>query len=91
MINYILFSIFIFLQVLDFWTTYLCITSGKGHEANPLIAPLIDKYGVVAPLVGYKLFAIIIGFFVMQSVVVIVILNLVYSYVVFQNYQIWRK
>ena len=91
MINYILFALFIILQIGDFYTTYLCITSGKGHEANPLIAPLINKYGIVAPLVGYKLLAIIIGFFVMQSVVGIVILNLVYSYVVFQNYQIWRK
>jgi hypothetical protein len=42
--------IVIVLQVLDILTTYLCLTKGKGYEANKLLAKLFDKVGLLPGL-----------------------------------------
>ena len=42
------------LQAFDFITTYLCLTRGKGHEANPVMASIFAKMGVLPGLVIVK-------------------------------------
>ncbi|OGB26186.1 MAG: hypothetical protein A3I66_00605 [Burkholderiales bacterium RIFCSPLOWO2_02_FULL_57_36] len=42
------------LQVGDIVTTYMCITSGKGAEANPVLRRLFDAIGLVPGMVLVK-------------------------------------
>ena len=51
--NYALYAV-IALQVLDILTTYLCLTSGKGYEANKLLAKVFDKIGLLPGLLLTK-------------------------------------
>jgi hypothetical protein len=94
--TYILFAIFILLQFLDFWTTYHVIKSDKGHEGNPIMAWLFSKVGVIKGFVIAKLMAIgAVSFIVYTtpvnaSIFVLCIFNLLYAYVVYQNYRILK-
>jgi len=90
MINLILFVLFIILQFLDFWTTYHVIKSGKGHEANPVVAFAITKIGLIPALTIYKLFAIAIGWIIKDVWFVMLALDIAYGYVVYQNYKILK-
>ena len=90
MINYILFAIFALLQCGDFLTTYQCLKSGKGHEANPVVAFAITKIGLVPALAIYKLFAIAIGWIIKDVWFVMLALDIAYGYVVYQNYKILK-
>jgi len=89
--NNALLVLFILLQIGDFATTYLAIQSGKGHEANPLIASLFDKIGVIPTLSIYKIIGIACGIYLMNYWIVLLVLNLIFIYVVYQNYQIYKK
>lgn len=42
------------LQVGDIVTTYMCITSGRGAEANPVLKHLFDAIGLVPGLLLVK-------------------------------------
>ena len=88
--NYILFAIFIILQVLDFWTTYKCLTMNKGHEGNPIVAFGISKIGLIPALAIYKSLAVIVGWFVKDVLLAIIIIDIVYAYVIYQNYRIMK-
>jgi Domain of unknown function (DUF5658) len=90
MINYILFSLFIILQFLDFWTTYNVIKSGKGHEANLVMAWLFDKIGIIGGFALAKSLAIIAMWFIKDVLFVIAILNIVYIYIIYSNYKIMK-
>jgi len=90
MINNILFAIFFILQGLDFWTTYKCLTINKGHEGNPIVAFGISKIGLIPALAIYKLLAVVIGWFVKDVLLAIIIIDIVYAYVIYQNYRIMK-
>ena len=95
-INYILFAVFVALQCGDAWTTINVIKSGKGHEANPIMAWLFDKIGMYLGFVVAKSATILaIGFIVyiapeLAATLALVVFNLLYGYVVYQNYRILK-
>ena len=96
MLNYILFAVFVALQFGDAWTTINVIKSGKGHEANPIMAWLFDKIGMYLGFVIAKSATILaVGFIVYTAIELaatfaLVVFNLVYGYVVYQNYKILK-
>jgi len=90
MINYILFAIFVILQCGDFWTTYQCLKSDKGHEGNPIVAFGISKIGLIPALAIYKSLAVVIGWFVKDVLIAIAILDVVYTYIIYSNYKIMK-
>ena len=89
--NLILFTIFVILQLLDFWTTYNVIQSGKGHEGNAVIAKLIDKLGIIGGFIFAKTCAIIAMWFIKDVLLAIILINVLYVYVVYQNYKLLKK
>jgi len=96
MINYILFALFVALQCGDAWTTINVINSGKGHEANPIMAWLFDKIGMYLGFIVAKSATILaVGFIVytaleLAATFALVVFNLLYAYVVYQNYKILK-
>ena len=88
--NYILFAIFVILQVLDFWTTYKCLTMNKGHEANPVVAFAITKIGLVPALAIYKLFAIAIGWVIKDVWFVMLALDIAYAKIIWNNFKVLK-
>ena len=97
MINYILFAVFIALQCGDAWTTINVIKSGKGHEGNPIMAWLFAKIGMYTGFVVAKSATILaVGFIVytapeLAATFALVVFNLLYGYVVYQNYRILKS
>jgi hypothetical protein len=87
----ILLVTFILLQLGDGVSTYLCIKSGKGNEANKIVAFGIKKIGIVPALIIYKSFAIGLGILLIDYPICLLLLNLLYGYVVFNNYKIWKS
>ena len=88
MINYILLTIFIALQCGDFYTTYTIIKTGKGHEANPILATLMDKLDMAGVLAFFKLSAIVIAVMLMDYWYALAALDILYIWVVYNNYQV---
>jgi hypothetical protein len=89
--NYILFDIFIILQYFDFWTTYNVIKTNKGHEGNPIMAWLFSKIGVIGGFVVMKSIVIIAVWFIKDILLIIILLNVIYVYVVYMNYRILKS
>jgi hypothetical protein len=87
---YLIFAIFITLQIADGWTTVKCIESGKGSEANPIVAWGIHKIGLVPALEIYKLFAIAVGYVLMSLPILLGLVCLPYAYIVYNNYKILK-
>ena len=77
------------LQALDFYTTYRGITSGKAHEANPLIIWVIKRLGLVPTLLLTKIAAVamVISMYASYPLVLLPIIAL-YGYVVYNNFKI---
>jgi uncharacterized protein YacL len=96
MINYILLGIFAALQIGDAWTTIKALSNKKGVEANPILAWLFDKIGLVTGLVLIKVVAIgAIGYLIYSTpptlvTFILVVLNAIYGYVVYLNYRIGK-
>ena len=90
MINGLLLTLFALLQLCDFYTTYAIIKSGKGHEANPILAKLFDKIGYVQGLTIAKLLAIVVGFFLLPYWYILAILDALYIWVVINNYKVLK-
>lgn len=94
--TYILLAVFIALQFGDAWTTINVIKSGKGHEGNPIMAWLFAKIGMYLSFVVAKSATILaVGFIVytspeLASTLALVVFNLLYVYVVYQNYRILK-
>ena len=97
MINYILLAVFIALQIGDAWTTISIINSKKGHEGNPIMAWLFAKIGMYTGFVVAKSATILaVGFIVytapeLAATLALVVFNLLYGYVVYQNYRILKS
>jgi len=90
MINYILLAIFIALQCGDFYTTYTIIKTGKGHEANPILATLMAKFDMAGVLAFFKLGAILIGIMLMPYWYALALLDALYIWVVYNNYKVLK-
>ena len=91
MINYILLAIFIALQCGDFYTTYTIIKTGKGHEANPILATLMAKLDMAGVLAFFKLACIGIGFILMPYWWTLAGLNALYIWVIYNNYKVLKS
>jgi len=49
---------FFILQILDIYTTYTVLKQGPGYrEANPALAPLMQRFGILPVLIPVKLVA----------------------------------
>ena len=91
MINYILLAIFIALQCGDFYTTYTILKTGKGHEANPILATLMAKLDMAGVLAFFKLGAILIAVMLMDYWYILAGLDALYVWVVWNNYKVLTK
>jgi len=91
MINYLLLAIFIALQCGDFYTTYTIIKSGKGHEANPILATLMAKLDMAGVLAFFKLGAILIAVMLVDYWYILAGLDALYVWVVWNNYKVMTK
>jgi hypothetical protein len=93
MINYILLAIFIALQAGDFYTTYTILKTGKGYEANPILAWIFNKIGYTAGLAIFKGMAIIVGVYAAQfwnGYYVLAPMVALYSWVVWNNFNVLK-
>ena len=90
MINYILLAIFIALQCGDFYTTYTIIKTGKGHEANPVLATLMAKLDMAGVLAFFKLACILIGVALLQYWYALALLDILYVWVIYNNFKVLR-
>ena len=90
MINYILFAVFVALQIGDAWTTIQCLKSGKGHEANGLMAWLFNKIGMVQALMITKVGICGVAWILKDIALAIGVIDVLYAYVVYQNYKILK-
>jgi hypothetical protein len=94
MLNYILLAIFVALQAGDFYTTYTIIKTGKGREANPILAWIFNRIGYVVGLVIFKSLAIAVGIYVAQfwnGFYILVPCIALYTWVVYNNYKVLTK
>ena len=81
------------LQVLDILTTYLCLTSGKGFEANKLLAKLFDKIGLMPGLLLVK-GAFIALLWITAPLILIEVLyaiTVLYVWVVYNNFKVFTR
>jgi len=93
MINYILLAIFISLQCGDFYTTYTILKTGKGYEANPILAWIFDKIGYVTGLAIVKGLAIAVGIYAAQfwnGYYVLAPMIALYTWVVWNNFNVLK-
>jgi len=90
MINYILLAIFIALQCGDFYTTYTILKTGKGHEANPILATLMAKLDMAGVLAFFKLACILIGVALLQYWYALALLDILYVWVIYNNLKVLR-
>jgi hypothetical protein len=90
MINGLLFALFALLQCVDFYTTYTIIKTGKGHEANPILAWIFGKIGYLAGLTIVKGLAIAIGFILLQYWYALAIIDILYVWVIFNNIKVMK-
>ena len=91
LLNYILLAIFIALQCGDFYTTYTIIKTGKGHEANPILATLMAKLDMAGVLAFFKLGAILIAVMLVDYWYALAVLDVLYIWVVYNNYKVMTK
>ena len=90
MINYILFALFVALQFGDAWTTIQCINQDKGHEANGLMTWLFSKIGMVQALMITKVGICGLAWILKDIALAIGVIDVLYAYVVYQNYRILK-
>ena len=94
MINYILLAIFVALQAGDFYTTYTILKTGKGREANPILAWVFGRIGYVIGLTIFKGLAIALGVYAAQfwnGFYILVPCIVLYTWVVYNNYKVLTK
>ena len=93
MINGLLFALFALLQCGDFYTTYTIIKSGKGHEANPVLAWVFNKIGYPAGLGLIKGGAIAFAFYLVQfsnAYYILGLADVLYIWVVYNNIKVLK-
>ena len=84
----LLLTVYLLLQVGDYWTTTKVLSQG-GTEANPIVAKVMDIIGVKEALVLLKGFGVIAGFILwyLNQGVFLALLTALYGYVVYNNYR----
>ena len=85
----ILLGIYLVLQGLDYWTTVRAISNG-GVEANPVVAKLMDKFGIELGLGLAKVAGVAAGVVLhyYQQPEILAALSAVYAYVAVNNYRL---
>lgn len=84
------------MQVLDGISTYLAISSGNAVEANPIADMIFNSVGLELGIVLGKLvviavlFGLVIGKYrsTTYRISVLTILNIIYFWIVFSNFQL---
>lgn len=79
------------LQGLDFVSTYRGINSGKAKEANPVVAWLLQKLGLVPGLLIAKSggVAVAVGMYLFAPIMLVPFIA-IYTYVVYNNFKITK-
>lgn len=87
-----MFALFVVLTILDGLTTYKALQKSSNREANPIMAFLFKKLGIVKGLVIAKAIAIGIIWYLMGPGTewVLLAVNVVYIYVVWNNYKLGK-
>jgi hypothetical protein len=94
-VTMILITIYLILAVADYYSTLLVLSSGKGKEANPIMAPLLEKgdAALVAQLLSGAAFAFLATLYPEDAFIGMVIVVLLKSLVVLNNvingYVVW--
>ena len=88
--SYILFVVFVLLQLADIWTTHQCLYRGIGHEANPIMAFVFKYIGVLPGLILTKIVVIGVFSLVISVPLIVLVVDLGYLFVVYNNYKILR-
>ena len=81
------------LQIADIVSTYLCITSGKGQEANPILKRLFDAIGLMPGLLLAKgvFVALLLVYGPQFPVWLLGGCAAGYLFVVISNFAVWKK
>ena len=89
----ILIAAIIVLQLADIVTTYLAISSGKGVEANGILAPIFKRLGLVPALLITKgaFIALLIWGAPQIPVGLLVLMTAFYCWVIFNNIKVLQK
>jgi len=90
----LLLIVFISLQLLDFFLTFLLIRKGNGYEANPIIAKVFSRVKFVEGLCFIKLPILPIGVFASnfpQGFNVLLVLNIIYVFISLNNCRVLLK
>lgn len=83
----LLLTVYLLLQVGDWWTTTKVLSQG-GTEANPIVREVMSAIGVVPALVVVKSIGVIAGVLIWYAdqSIFLVLLCCLYGYVVYKNY-----
>lgn len=83
----VLFVLFIFLQMLDIYSTRKALNKPGVYEANPVMRFFMNRIGVDAALVLVKAVGIGVFFYYLNSISpwVFIVLNIIYTVVVYNN------
>ena len=97
-LNIVLFVTLAALQILDTILTKTLIESGNGKEANPIMAKLMALFGLMPALIIFKACALAIVYYcivyltpVIVSICCLIAFNVLYFWVVGNNYKIHKK
>lgn len=83
----------IILQLLDILTTYVSVSGGRAQEANPIVAKLINKFGLLPGLLMIKV-PLIAFFWVFQAEInsyLVWALVAFYAAVIVNNYRVMTR
>jgi len=96
-LSIMLITIYLVLAVADYYSTLLVLSSGKGKEANPLMAPLLNKgeLALILQLLSGTLFVVLAALSPEEAFVGLVIVVLLKALVVLNNvingYSVWSE
>ncbi|NPA85423.1 MAG: hypothetical protein GXO07_05415 [Crenarchaeota archaeon] len=94
-LSIMLIAIYLILAVADYYSTLTVLASGKGREANPLMAPLLEMgdAALIAQLVSGAAFAVLAALSPRDSLAGLVVVVLLKALVVLNNvingYLVW--
>jgi len=87
-----LFLLFVLLQGLDIYTTYTAIQSGKGHEANPVMAAIFAKIGIIPGLAIFKVLICAVIWWAFMNMpgnkIILAIIDLAYIEILVNNFKV---
>lgn len=92
MIDLLLISV-IALQLLDFATTAFALRTKRAAEANPLMARIMKKIGVIPALIVTKGTVVALAIFLwrIDNLIWLVILSVAYAVVTFNNLRLIKR